>query len=666
MVDASYSKLLIANRGEIAVRIVRTCRQMQIKTVAIYSTPDSTALHVQSADEAYWVGPAPAAGSYLNIDAILGVARASGAEAVHPGYGFLAENAAFAQAVYDAGLIWIGPDPEVIALMGDKVAAKRLAGSVGVPLVPGYEGEDQTEGRMLREAERLGFPVMLKAAAGGGGRGMRVVADPDALSRGLESARREARAAFGDDRIFLEKLLKGARHVEIQVVADSHGNVIHLGERDCSIQRRQQKVVEESPSPVMTPDVRDRMGRDAVSLARAAGYVNIGTVEFLFSADSYYFLEMNTRIQVEHPVTELITGLDLVRLQLQIASGRPLGMSQLDVRLDGHAIEARVYAEDAQNGFLPATGRLRVFQPPLGPGVRNDVGVLEGSEVTTHYDPLLAKLVVAASTRSEALGKLDDALAEYSIVGVTTNLAFLRWVAQQEQFKSGRAGTEFLEENWRPLELADPPREALLAAASAVILSTGWEVHGPRADKPHNPWRNAGGRRPGGSSRSVSFRFADRRCRIDVVRAPDGDWDMTVAGQTTRVRIEKAGAHGIVLSADNRVVRATTAHTVTAVTISLAGRTYTFERDTPSDSYRVETGGGIESEGVSSPMPGTVVEVAVQEGQHVGANQPLVVLEAMKMEHVIQAPHEAIVQAVLYGVGDLVPAGATVVRLELR
>ncbi|MDP8949260.1 MAG: ATP-grasp domain-containing protein, partial [Actinomycetota bacterium] len=414
----SFGKLLIANRGEIAVRIIRTCRELGIKSVAVYSEADEGTMHRRIADEAHCIGPAPATESYLNVERIVEVIEASGAQAVHPGYGFLAESAPFARAVEGAGAVWVGPPPEAMDAVGFKVRAKELARRAGVPTVPGYDGREQGEERLAQEAAKIGFPVLVKASAGGGGRGMRAVARPEDFLEAVRGAKREAEASFGDGSVFLEKLIENPRHVEVQVIGDQEGNVLHLYERECSIQRRHQKVVEEAPSPALSPELREAMCAAAVRLSRAAGYRNAGTVEFLLNGEDFYFLEMNARLQVEHPVTELVTGLDLVHLQLAVAAGRRLPLAQKDVSLRGSAIEARLYAEE--NG-LPAGGRLLAFAPAEGPGIRNDAGVEVGDEVSLHYDPMLAKLIVYAPDRASAVRRLRRALWDYAVLGVPTN-----------------------------------------------------------------------------------------------------------------------------------------------------------------------------------------------------------------------------------------------------
>lgn len=465
-----FSKILVANRGEIAVRILRACGERGLRTAAIYSEADRTALHVRYADEAYPIGPAPARDSYLNIPAIIAAAAAAGADAVHPGYGFLAENEHFAEAVLAAGLAWIGPAPAALRLMGDKIAARRTMMAAGVPVVPGTE-MGLADAEAVRAAEEIGYPLLVKAAAGGGGKGMRVVNDPAELPRALEAARREALAAFGDDTIYLEKFLPRARHVEIQILADSHGNCIHLGERECSIQRRHQKLIEEAPSVAVTPELRAAMGAVAVAAARAVGYTNAGTIEFLLDrAGNFYFLEMNTRLQVEHPVTEMVTGVDIVKEQLAIASGRRMRWSQEDVRFKGHAIECRINAEDPYNDFLPQAGRITSLSEPTGPGVRLESGIYAGWEVSLYYDPLLAKLVVWGENRAEAILRMRRALAEYRIGGIHTTIPFHQQVMDSTRFQGGQFDTQFLDGPDGFRMSAAPSRDLARVAAIAAAL----------------------------------------------------------------------------------------------------------------------------------------------------------------------------------------------------
>ncbi len=470
-----FTKVLIANRGEIAVRVLRACRELGLKTVAVFSDADRRALHVRYADEAYHLGPSPASESYLRMEKIIDIARQSGAEAIHPGYGFLAENAAFAAMVEDAGLTFIGPKPDAIAAMGDKVEARRRMRAAGVPVVPGTEAEaDLRDDDLLALAPQIGFPLMIKAAAGGGGKGMRIVRSPDEMPAALRLARQEAQAAFGDARVYLEKMIEGARHIEVQILADAYGNIIHLGERECSIQRRHQKLLEEAPSPFVDTDedLRQRLGAVAVRAAAAVNYVNAGTVEFLMDRDkNFYFLEMNTRIQVEHPVTEAVTGVDIVKEQLRIARGRQLRYRQSDIKIKGWAIESRINAEDPYNDFLPSTGTILYHAVPTGPGVRVDTGVFAGFEITPYYDSLISKLIVWGETRAHATLRLRRALEEYKILGVRTNIPFHQNLLEQHRFMAGQFDTRFVEERFS-MEDADAMvlREDL--APVAALLAT--------------------------------------------------------------------------------------------------------------------------------------------------------------------------------------------------
>lgn len=655
-----FHKILVANRGEIAVRIIEACHELGIAAVAVYSDIDADALHVRRADEAHEIGPAPALQSYLSIDRILQAAERSGADAVHPGYGFLAENPTFARAVQAAGLVWIGPDAEVITLLGDKVASKSLAQAAGVPVIPGYQGNAQSLERLKAEAEAIGFPIMLKAAAGGGGKGMRAVADLDGLAEAFEGARREARSAFGDERIFLEKLLPAPRHIEIQILLDNHGNGVYLGERECSLQRRHQKVVEESPSPVMTPALRSAMGEDALRVARASGYRNAGTVEFLFSGDQYYFLEVNTRIQVEHPVTEMVTGVDLVRSQIEIAAGQPLHLGQLDVTGRGHAIEVRLYAEDPANNFLPATGTLTHFEPPLGPGIRSDTGVTAGSVVTQYYDPMLAKLIVHAPDRHQAVHRLQDALQRYVVLGCTTNLDFLNWISRQAWFQKGQVDVGTLQREWKTSEDDRPlPGNVLIAAASFEMLQ---HPH-PGQNGAVNPWQLTSGWRAGRAKRSFTYTVQANEHRVVLARA-EGGWLVTVDGAPHRVAFQCAPNGEMVLREGPGVWVAIVSRSDREVTVLHHGTTYRLGRDVGDITEHGPSRGAAGDRSLTAPMPGTVVKVSVEEGQYVTAHEALVVLEAMKMEHVIEAPTEGVVREILYHEGDLVPANEPVIRLE--
>ncbi len=485
-------RVLIANRGEIAVRVARACRELGIESVAVYSEPDRTALHVQVADYAYPVGPAPSAQSYLVVDNILAAARASGADAIHPGYGFLAENAAFARRCAQEGITFVGPPPDAIIAMGDKVEARKRMIAAGVPVVPGSK-DTLADDEVMAEAARIGFPVMLKASAGGGGKGMRMIARKEDLASALRAVRSEAKSSFGDDRLYLEKFVLGPHHVEVQVLADSHGHTVHVFERECSVQRRHQKVIEESPSPFIDDRIRHAMGDVAVKAAASVGYVGAGTVEFMVGADkNFYFLEMNTRIQVEHPITEMVTGIDLVQAQLRIAGGEPLPWKQEDIHQRGHAIECRIYAEDPVT-FFPSPGKISLLRVPSGIGIRDDSSVYEGAEVTVHYDPMISKLVAWGADRDEAIRRMLRALAEYRIQGPTTNVAFHRWALQHPRFRSGNYDTSFVPQEYKGLPAApdggDPDATAIIAAAVALVERQHVTVaRGPAQAR--NAWRD--------------------------------------------------------------------------------------------------------------------------------------------------------------------------------
>jgi acetyl-CoA carboxylase biotin carboxylase subunit len=491
-----FKKVLIANRGEIAVRVIRACRELGVATVAVYSEADREALHVRMADEAFCVGPAPSRESYLVAEKLIDVARRSGAEAIHPGYGFLSERAHFAEACAGAGLVFIGPSPQAIDAMGDKVEARKRMIAAKVPVVPGSESTLESEEEVISAAVKIGFPVMLKAAAGGGGKGMRLVESEREVRAGARAARSEAKSAFGDDRIYVERFVDSPRHVEVQVLGDKHGNVVHVYERECSIQRRHQKVIEESPSPALDAKTREAMGKVAVQAAKAVDYVGAGTIEFLVdSKRNFYFLEMNTRIQVEHPITEMVTGVDLVRTQIEVAAGAPLPFRQKDIHQRGWAVECRVYAEDPDNGFLPAPGKIARLREPGGLGVRNDTGVYEGFEVSIHYDPMISKLIAWGATRAEAIARMERALSEYVIHGPTTNIEFHRWILRHPRFRAGDFDTRFIQQEFRGL----PPqgegleRVALAAAAIAALNGDGSRPNGA-ATRPAmavSPWRAA-------------------------------------------------------------------------------------------------------------------------------------------------------------------------------
>ncbi len=505
-----FNKVLVANRGEIALRVIRACRELGVQSVAVYSEADAYAPHVREADEAVLLGPAPSRESYLKGDAIIAAALRTGADAIHPGYGFLSERAWFARAVRDAGLVWIGPPAEAIAAMGSKTSARELAIAAGTPVVPGTTTALRDAAEAEAVAERFGYPVLLKAAAGGGGKGMRVVHQRVELAAALASAQREAKNAFGDDAVYVEKFIVGPRHVEIQVLGDQHGTMLHLGERECSVQRRHQKMIEEAPSVAVTPQLRARMGAAAVAAARAAGYVNAGTCEFLLdAADNFYFLEMNTRIQVEHPVTELVTGVDLVQWQLRIAAGEPLSFTQDELAPRGWSIECRITSEDPANGFLPSTGRVRYLHVPSGPGVRWDSGIETGSEISLHYDPMLAKLIVWAATRPEAIERMHRALLELTIDGVETSREFHLRVMEDADFRAGRIDIQWLEQRLDRLAVPAPPEGGVVLAAIAAVLLAERDRAAPRRAQSTQGGDAALG--PGGAAAPSAWMHAARR-----------------------------------------------------------------------------------------------------------------------------------------------------------
>jgi len=666
-----FDKILIANRGEIAVRVARTARRMGIRTVAVYSDADKDALHVAACDEAYRLGPPPPRESYLDGDAIIEIARKTGAQAIHPGYGFLSENEHFAAACAKAGLVFIGPPPAAIAAMGSKSAAKKIMGAANVPLVPGYHGDDQATSLLADEAKKIGYPVLIKATAGGGGKGMKIAERPAEFAAALASAQREAKSSFGDDRVLIEKYLTAPRHIEIQVFADTHGNAVYLFERDCSVQRRHQKVLEEAPAPGMKSEHRRAMGEAAVAAARAIGYVGAGTVEFIaaetFARDgSFYFMEMNTRLQVEHPVTEMITGQDLVEWQLRVAAGEPLPRRQADLAIDGHAIEARVYAEDPDRGFLPSIGRLVHLAPPTtGPEVRVDTGVREGDEISPWYDPMIAKLVVHGEDRAAALRRLADALAGYEIVGVATNVAFLQRVVAHDAFASGNVDTGLIARHHAALfpPPAPVPDDVLLAAAlSEVVTLVAARAAAARTSAdPHSPWHAVDSWWPNSSQHAVTLAFNEGEIRYEVsVRGDGAPWRVSLRTGEAAAAVAVANRHLDIVTG-NAEFRATV--------VPQGEERHVFCRGMHRKLLLIDPlahAGEVEAHGghLTAPMSGTVVAVLVKRGDNVPRGAPLMILEAMKMEHTIAAPADGTVAAVHYRAGDRVKEGADLVDIE--
>ncbi|MEW6224358.1 MAG: biotin carboxylase N-terminal domain-containing protein [Chloroflexota bacterium] len=645
--------------------MIRTCRRLGIRTIAVYSDADWDAPHVRSADEAHRIGAGPAADSYLRASAIVELARATGAEAIHPGYGFLAENPDVAEAVEDAGLAWVGPPPAAMRALGDKARAKALAEANRVPVLPGYHADMAADDDLVARADGIGFPLLVKASAGGGGRGMRLVRAPSELPEALAAARREALAAFGDDRLLLERYLERPRHVEIQVLGDAHGTLVHLGERECSIQRRHQKLIEESPSPAVSPELRTAMGDAALRLARAAGYRNAGTVEFLLDGTgAFYFLEVNARLQVEHPVTEAVTGLDLVEQQLRVAAGEPLGFGQADVRPEGHAMELRIVAEDATAGFLPSTGAVTRFDVPTS--VRVDTGIACGSTISPFYDSLVAKLVAHARDRAASLERLREALDATQIEGVATNVDLLAAVLDEPAFAAGDLHAGFLEEHRVADRLAEVPPEVVAAAAAARSLAPG---DGDRGDPWRRtvPWRVARTGEPsrwlaGGRTFAAvtSLDAAPATATVVVGTA-------TVVGGSRSVRARLGGgdpdAGWTIAIADERALVRPATGGRRVETVTWRGRRHRLAlAAAPSGELAVAE--ADEPDALAAPMPGRVVRVLVAEGDHVRANAPLVILEAMKMEHVIAATAPGRVTRLHVAAGDQVLRGAPLVDLD--
>ncbi|MGF6285977.1 acetyl/propionyl/methylcrotonyl-CoA carboxylase subunit alpha [Pseudomonas silensiensis] len=649
------SKILIANRGEIACRIQRTAQALGYRTVAIFSDADADALHVQMADEAVNVGPAPVQQSYLNIPAILDAARRTSADAIHPGYGFLSENAGFARACQDAGITFIGPSPEAIELMGSKRLSKLAMLDAGVPCIKGYQGEKQDDATLSREAARIGYPLMIKASAGGGGRGMRLVHEANDLLEQLRTARSEALHGFGSGELILEQALIGPRHVEVQLFGDQHGNLIYLGERDCSIQRRHQKVIEEAPCPVMTAELRQAMGEAALKAGRAVNYVGAGTVEFLLDArGQFYFLEMNTRLQVEHPVTELITGLDLVAWQLHVAEGLPLPLRQEQVQLNGHAMEVRLYAEDPAHGFLPQTGRITAWEPALQGGVRIDHGLIEGQTVSPFYDPMLGKIIAHGATREEARRQLLRAVQDSVLLGVQSNQRLLASLLEHPQFISGEFSTGFIPAHFaeHPCLHAHVPSAAELAIAAALFYQASAQVH----HAPLAGWRN---------NASVPLHY-----RIGL---EDQDWPVelnAVPGEPYRIQVGTTPFELKVIQCDGRWasleingIRRRHAYRLEAGQLWLFTRPGSVRLADRTQAL-VGSQASVSTGTLKAPMDGAIVDVLVTEGSPVSKGQLLVVLEAMKMEHPLKSGIDGVLKRLQVRVGDQVKNRQILLEVE--
>ncbi|TJY63320.1 acetyl/propionyl/methylcrotonyl-CoA carboxylase subunit alpha [Sinimarinibacterium sp. CAU 1509] len=654
-----FDKILIANRGEIACRVIKTCRRLGIRTVAVFSEADRHARHVRLADEAICVGPAAARESYLVAERIIEVARATGAQAIHPGYGFLSENEAFAEACAAADIVFIGPPVAAIHAMGSKSAAKALMAQAGVPLVPGYHGDDQTPALLQQQADAIGYPVLIKASAGGGGKGMRVVERSEDFAAALASCQREAASSFGDDRVLIEKYLLEPRHVEIQVFGDTQGTVVHLFERDCSLQRRHQKVVEEAPAPGMSAERRAAMGKAAVDAARAVGYVGAGTVEFIVDrSGAFFFMEMNTRLQVEHPVTEMITGQDLVEWQLRVAAGQPLPLTQDELAIHGHAIEVRVYAEDADAGFLPSIGRLQhLGMPRESAHVRIDTGVEQGDEITPYYDPMIAKLIVWDESRPRALQRMAQALMQCRIVGVTANIGFLERLVTHPAFVEGQFDTGLI---GRQLAQLCPPTQAAAETAWQLAALAQLLDEQARSDVA-SPWHADGWRMNGAQTRTLTLLNGGEERSIQVDYAAQG-YVLTLDGRRCAVRGERRDDGQLLAELDGQPQFATVVRDgerLHVFTDAIHGAVFTVIDPLAHAGEDSDAHGGL-----VSPMPGKIVALLAEVGVPVDKGAPLLVLEAMKMEHTITAPSAGVVRSFRYPVGEQVAGGAELLEFE--
>jgi 3-methylcrotonyl-CoA carboxylase alpha subunit len=646
-------RLLIANRGEIVCRIARTARRLGVRSIAVYSDADRNAQHVRVADEAYRLGAAPAADSYLNIAKLIELAKRVGADAIHPGYGFLSENAAFAQACADAGLIFVGPPAAAILSMGSKSASKAAMAAVGVPVAPGYHGSDQSPQRLAQEAARVGFPLIIKASAGGGGKGMQVVNSAAEVAAAVESAQRLARTAFGDDRLLMERYFPKARHVEVQIFADSHGQTLSLFDRDCSVQRRHQKIIEEAPAPGLRDEVRAAMAQSAVTSAQAVKYVGAGTVEFLVDeAQEFYFMEMNTRLQVEHPVTEMITGLDLVEWQLRIAQGERLPLTQSEIKRRGCAIEARLYAEDPAHDYLPSVGRIAHLQwAAASPGLRQDTGVEAGDEVSTYYDPMLGKIIAWGDSRSTAIELLQRALGEIEIAGVETNRALLASVLADEVFRRDAVATDFLNVRRKHLRFGDAEATDL-----DIVLAGVWCA--ARRTDANALWADTRGWRPAAPSSTV-WRFGSRSVTVDIL-APDRYLARTDAKQMT-LQVISRDAESLGAECDGKAWKVHVFEAAPVLHLFRDGLHAALTMVGTDDALQAV--GGAEQGSLLTPLPGTIVALHVAPGERVARGAPLVTVEAMKMEHTLTAPYDGVVSRVAFGLADRVQAGAILVEL---
>ncbi len=663
-----FKKILIANRGEIACRIARTARRMGIQTVAIFSDADRSSLHVTACDEAIHIGGNTPGESYLLADKIVAAALSTGAEAIHPGFGFLSENARFAETCTENNIVFIGPSPEVIRSMGSKSAARQLMQKADVPVLPGYDAADQDAAALLEIADTVGFPLLIKAVAGGGGKGLRAVNQKADFPDALNAVKRESLGAFGDDAVLLERYLPVARHIEIQIFADSHGNVVHLFERDCSLQRRHQKVIEEAPAMGISPDLRADFAEAAVSCSQAIGYLGAGTVEFLLAPDNtFYFMEMNTRLQVEHPVTEMITGQDLVEWQFRVAAGQPLPVSQAELCINGHAIEARIYAENPERDFLPSIGRLDYLQPPTpSSSIRIDTGVTEGDEISAHYDPMIAKLICWGQNRTESLSKLNAALKQYNLIGPHSNIRFLAGLCEHPAMIDGGTDTLFIEHHID--ELLEPEKtaapHALIAASLSLLQSRSRHTSANQqlTTDPHSPWADSDNWRVSETATpAFTFQSGSEISQVALTPAPKGErahehQQITISGKTHTVETTASTAPQINLVIDGQLTRAIVIHSDNMLRVLINTITTTLKLITPGQT---QTNTAQQKGQLTSPMPGKIIACPAESEQYVSQGETLMVVEAMKMEHAILAPQDGQIAAVHFTTGDQVEEGDT-------
>lgn len=663
-----FNKILIANRGEIACRIIRTAKYLGIKTVAVYSTVDENALHTTLADEAFFIGSAPAADSYLCAEKIIAVAKKTNAKAIHPGYGFLSENADFAERCFQNNIIFIGPSADNIRAMGSKSEAKKRMENAGVPVIPGYHDDEQSIATLQKAAENIGYPVLLKPSAGGGGKGMRIVWQPQEFISALESAKREALTSFGDDHILIEKYLENPRHIEIQLFGDHYGNYVYLFERDCSVQRRHQKIIEEAPAPDITRDLRQRMGEAAIAAARAIGYIGAGTIEFLLHNDKFYFMEMNTRLQVEHPVTEMITGIDLVEWQFRIAMQEKLPLRQTQLQINGHAFEARIYAEDTNNDFLPSTGKLHYLNTPEeNKYTRIDSGIVQGDNITHYYDPMIAKLITWDNTREEALKRLQQALNDFQIVGLKTNLELLAAIAQQKEFNDGKFNTGFIAEYHQQLTSEKPDSNKLLALVAVDVIEKqkiAAQQQARLSNDPYSPWHATDHWRLNlPAKQTLQFLIGKNNSLINIEHTPThyqvtvDDINFTVSHVLTTENqisalVNHKKMHAIVISMEN------------SLSVFGMGQRHLITLLTNNDYQDKKIFIAEDKSELTSPMPGKIIALLAKVNQHVATGDGLVIIEAMKMEHTVYAPARGIIKEWYFQEGDLVSEGMKLLAFE--